>query len=109
MLVQVGVELNIGETEYLVKVMVLPFLGQLLLDLCKNLTAFCRLHCSNALHDLADKVDEGGVISLPLDLNIVTNALNHELKLGAFSKIRKLSQVLFKDAFPDLGENFSFL
>ena len=69
----------------------------------------CRLHCSNALHDLADKVDEGGVISLPLDLNIVTNARYHELKLGAFSKIRKLSQVLFKDAFPDLGENFSFL
>ena len=21
----------------------------------------CRLHCSNALHDLADEVDEGGV------------------------------------------------
>ena len=89
--------------------MVLPFLGQLLFDLCKNLTALCRLHRNNALHDLADEVDEGGVVSLPLYLNIVTNALNIELELGAFSQIGELSQVLLKDALPDLTEDYSFL
>ena len=89
--------------------MVLPFLGQLFLDLCKQLTALCRLHRSNALHDLADEVDEGGVVSLPLYLNIVTNALNIELELGAFSQISELSQVLLKDALPDLTEDYSFL